>query len=126
MPHPQFVEDVLNIVARIPAGRVMTYGDVAHALGSRAARQVGQILAHYGSTVPWWRVVPASSKPPHGHAAQALEHYKKEGTPIKPGSAPEGYRLRLALARLPYTHKIYDGSLTLHLERDLVDPESYE
>lgn len=117
--HPQFVEDVLRIVEQIPSGHVMTYGDIAHAIGSRAPRQVGQVLAHYGKTVAWWRVVPASGKPPKGHATLALPHYKQEGTPIAPADPPEGYRLRLALARLPFSHEIYDGAFELHRVQDL-------
>ena len=44
-----FVERVLAVVEAIPPGRVMTYGDVAATLGSRAARMVGQIMAYYGA-----------------------------------------------------------------------------
>lgn len=95
----------------------MTYGDVAHALGSRAPRQVGQVLAHYGHAVPWWRVVPVSGKPPHGHAADALIHYREEGTPIIARDTPEHYGLRLSSARLSPTHAIYDGALELQHEQ---------
>lgn len=53
-----FKEQVYKIVASIPQGRVMTYGDVAGAAGQPyAARQVGG-LAHFGPTdLPWHRVV---------------------------------------------------------------------
>lgn len=53
-----FKQRVYNIVAQIPEGRVMTYGDVAALAGSpNAARQVGG-LAHFGPTnIPWHRVV---------------------------------------------------------------------
>lgn len=46
------------LVAQIPTGRVMTYGDIATLCGHpNAARQVGGI-AHYGPTeLPWHRVV---------------------------------------------------------------------
>lgn len=88
----------------------MTYGDIAYSIGSRAPRQVGQVLAHYGHSVAWWRVVPASGKPPKGHSTRALAHYQAEGTPIAPADTPEGYRLRISAARLPYTHKIYDDA----------------
>lgn len=119
--HERFVEDVLRVVEQIPAGRVMTYGDVAHAVGSRAPRKVGQVMSNYGKTVPWWRVVPVSGKPPKGHATLALPHYKSEGTPIAPAAPPEGYRLRLPLARLPFDHQVYEGALQLHLEQDQTD-----
>jgi methylated-DNA-protein-cysteine methyltransferase-like protein len=46
------------VVAQIPRGRVMTYGQLAALCGnSRAARVVGGV-AHYGDpALPWHRVV---------------------------------------------------------------------
>ncbi len=81
-PSDDFVSRVLEVVAEIPAGRVMSYGDVAAAIGSRAARAVGTVMAHYGGDVPWWRVVRASGHPPIDHEARALEYYRAEGTPL--------------------------------------------
>lgn len=54
----QFKERVYALVAQIPAGRVMTYGQIAALCGEpRAAWEVGQI-AHNGPTdLPWQRVV---------------------------------------------------------------------
>ncbi|WP_353987344.1 MGMT family protein [Ruicaihuangia caeni] len=77
-----FTAAVLEIVAAIPAGRVMSYGDIAAALGSNAARRVGQIMAWHGDGLPWWRVVRASGEPPACHEGEALEHYLAEGTPL--------------------------------------------
>jgi alkylated DNA nucleotide flippase Atl1 len=98
-----FVERVLAVVDAIPEGRVMTYGDVAAVLGSRAARMVGQVMAYYGSAVPWWRVVRASGHPAAGHEQQALQHYRAEGTPLLGGRRPDGtrapYRVDLRAAR---------------------------
>lgn len=39
-----FFEDVYNVVEKIPKGQVMTYGEVARAVGSRDARRVGHAL----------------------------------------------------------------------------------
>ena len=47
-PSPDFVEAVLEVVASIPEGKAMSYGDVAAAIGSRAPRGVGQVMAYYG------------------------------------------------------------------------------
>lgn len=49
---------VYSLVAQIPKGRVMTYGQIAALCGSpRAARVVGGI-AHFGpEELPWHRVV---------------------------------------------------------------------
>ncbi|MDA3146371.1 MGMT family protein [Leucobacter sp. UCMA 4100] len=123
MDREAFTDSVLDVVERIPAGHVMTYGDVAFALGSRAARMVGQVLAHHGHAVPWWRVVPVSGKPPHGHAARAREHYERENIPLVEAGPPDGYRLKLALARLPFDHEIYAGALGKHLAADERNPE---
>lgn len=53
-----FKHRVEALVAQIPRGRVMTYGQIAGLCGNaRAARIVGGI-AHYGDpNLPWQRVV---------------------------------------------------------------------
>lgn len=80
--HDDFVSRVLGVVDSIPPGRVMTYGEVAAQLGSRAARAVGQVMARYGSDVAWWRVIRAGGHPPIGHETLALPHYRAEKTPL--------------------------------------------
>lgn len=75
----------------------MAYGDVAAAVGSRAARAVGQVMAYYGSDLPWWRVIRASGQPPLCHDDEALPHYKEEGTPLT--STESGYRINIRIAR---------------------------
>lgn len=54
-----FFERVYDVVARIPPGRVATYGDIAEHVGSRSsARTVGWALnAAVGSGLPCHRVV---------------------------------------------------------------------
>ncbi|MET0990670.1 MAG: MGMT family protein [Glaciihabitans sp.] len=98
-----FVSRVLAVVESIPPGRVMTYGDVAAALGSRAARAVGQTMAYYGADVPWWRVVRASGHPALDHESRALEMFRVEGTALK-WSASGTFRVDLTRAR----HRPYD------------------
>lgn len=53
-----FKNRVYELVAQIPKGKVMTYGDIAVLCGqAHAARIVGG-LAHFGPTeLPWQRVV---------------------------------------------------------------------
>lgn len=94
MPGPSegFVEAVLEVVADIPPGHVMTYGQVAAVLGSRGARVVGQVMARYGDDVPWWRVIRASGKPPVCHEGLALSHYVEEGTPLVGMTAEQALR----------------------------------
>jgi alkylated DNA nucleotide flippase Atl1 len=101
MPGPgeDFIERVLDVVASIPPGQVMTYGDVAASIGSRAARGVGQVMAYYGGDVPWWRVIRASGHPAVDHEARALEYYRAEGTPLLWSRDGHSFRVDLEAAR---------------------------
>lgn len=72
-----FKQRVYDLVAQIPEGRVMTYGQLAALAGAAwAAWEVGQI-AHTGPTdLPWHRVVNkqgglAAGWPNGGRAAHA-------------------------------------------------------
>jgi alkylated DNA nucleotide flippase Atl1 len=82
-----WVEDVLTVVESIPPGRVTTYGTIAETLGRYGARRVGNVMAHYGAGVPWWRVVRADGSLPPSHEGEAGEHYRAEGTPLKPSGS---------------------------------------
>lgn len=59
MPEGPLPQRILACVEAIPYGRVMTYGDVAEYVGTRAVRMVGRVLAIDGGTVPWHRIVRA-------------------------------------------------------------------
>lgn len=49
---------VLEIVNRIPSGKVVSYGQVALMAGTpRGARFVGGVLCFRGENTPWWRVI---------------------------------------------------------------------
>jgi methylated-DNA-protein-cysteine methyltransferase-like protein len=55
-------DKMLRVVARIPRGRVATYGDVAYAAGfPGAARQVAWAL-HASHGLPWQRVIGSNGK----------------------------------------------------------------
>jgi alkylated DNA nucleotide flippase Atl1 len=97
VPDEDFVSRVLSMVESIPEGRVMTYGSVAAAIGSRAARGVGQVMAYYGGDVPWWRVVRASGHPAPDHESRALEYFRAESTPLR-WSASGVFRVDLTTA----------------------------
>jgi len=60
-----FTAEVVHILKSIPAGRVVTYGQVARMAGSpRAARQVVRILHTMSEkhSLPWHRVVNAKGE----------------------------------------------------------------
>ncbi|MFJ6786202.1 MGMT family protein [Streptomyces angustmyceticus] len=80
---PEYAERVLAVAELIPAGRVMTYGDVAEWLEEGGPRQVGRVMALYGGAVPWWRVVRADGRLLPGSELRALAHYRDEGTPLR-------------------------------------------
>ena len=57
---PGYSERVFEIVRRIPAGRVMTYGQLAEILGEGyTARTVGFVMNKADESVPWHRVINA-------------------------------------------------------------------
>ena len=88
---------VLDVVARIPRGKVMTYGDVADYLGQGSGRTVGAVMSRHGGEVPWHRVVQASGRPAEPHVAEALALLEDEGCPVR------GERVALSACR-------WDGS----------------
>lgn len=94
----EYVEAVLAAVNLIPPGKVLAYGDIAELLRSAGPRQVGTVMSHYGSSVPWWRVLRANGDPPACHDARALAHYESEGTPLKQTAAGD-YRVDIKTAR---------------------------
>jgi methylated-DNA-protein-cysteine methyltransferase related protein len=54
----EFNKRVYALVAQIPRGRVMTYGQIAALAGAAwAAWEVGQIANHGPEALPWQRVV---------------------------------------------------------------------
>ncbi|SCL14125.1 MGMT family protein [Micromonospora inyonensis] len=87
MTPEEYVEAVLDLVERIPPGRVMSYGAVADALAERSgrtsARLVGSIMARHGGGVPWHRVVNAAGRLPPGHEREARARLRAEGTPLR-------------------------------------------
>ena len=84
LPTP-YAEQVLDLVARIPPGRVVTYGDVAGAVGG-SALSVGRVMSRFGSGVPWWRVIKAGGLLPPGHEVEAARRLAAERRPV-PGAA---------------------------------------
>jgi alkylated DNA nucleotide flippase Atl1 len=94
-----YADRVLDVVDAIPAGRVMSYGDIAEYLGEGGPRQVGRVLATYGAGVPWWRVIHADGTPAPGHDLAALARYREEGTPLRSAEPP--VRVDMRHARWP-------------------------
>lgn len=61
----QFTERVISIIQSIPAGKVMTYGQIAALAGNpRGARQVVRVLHSMNRShqLPWHRVINAKGE----------------------------------------------------------------
>jgi alkylated DNA nucleotide flippase Atl1 len=95
---PDFAEQVLGVVERIPPSRVMSYGDIAEYLGGGGPRQVGRVMALWGGAVAWWRVIHADGTFLADHEAEALARYQEEGTPLRRAGngTPAGVDMRRA------------------------------
>ncbi|HWH28609.1 MAG TPA: MGMT family protein [Mycobacteriales bacterium] len=89
----EYARAVLDIVDRIPPGKVMSYGDVAELHGRGSARTVGAVMSEHGREVPWHRVVQASGRPAEPYVEKALELLRAEGCPLA------GERVVMAAAR---------------------------
>ncbi|HEU4405291.1 MAG TPA: MGMT family protein [Polyangiaceae bacterium] len=86
---------VLELVATIPPGRVLSYGDVAARVGAPTPREVGEVLQHQGHDVPWWRVLRVDGTcAPHLRDRQ-LALLAAEGAPL----SPTGDAVDMPLAR---------------------------
>jgi len=74
------LERVRGVVAAIPPGSVLAYGEVAARAGLPGrARLVGRILAEDGHELPWHRVLRADGTPAPHLAAEQLARLRTEG-----------------------------------------------
>ena len=77
---PSFLQKVELVVSQIPAGKVMTYGQVAQCIGEGTARLVGMALSSLpkGSSIPWHRVVNAKGGiSPRANPQSSLEQIQR-------------------------------------------------
>ncbi|WP_040950589.1 MGMT family protein [Gorillibacterium massiliense] len=99
-----FTEQVIQIIRGIPAGKVMTYGQVAALAGSpRGARQVVRILHSMSEkyALPWHRIVNAKGQIALQEEDAVLTQcmlLENDGLEIGPGNriSLEIYQYRLA------------------------------
>jgi len=81
-----FFQAVFAVVATIPKGRVVTYGDIARAIGHpNRARFVGFAMRACPDTLPWHRVVMADGTVTGGDYAPVRRALlEREGIPFLP------------------------------------------
>ncbi|GAB94579.1 alkylated DNA nucleotide flippase Atl1 [Kineosphaera limosa] len=93
---------VAAVVALVPPGRVVSYGDVAELLGV-GPRQVGAIMAAGpepgAAQLPWWRVTNAAGTLPVHLLDEAVAHWRAEGTTLRRDN--RGVAIRTRRADLP-------------------------
>ena len=77
----EYDEAVFAVVAMIPAGKVLSYGDIAELLGSGGPRQVGKVMGRGGSEITWWRVIRSNGTLPAALQPVAAGHWAREATP---------------------------------------------
>ena len=77
-------EAVFDVVERIPAGRVSTYGAVGRLVGV-GPRRVARALSQGGGAVPWHRVVRADGSAAEAVRVEQLGLLAAEGVPVRNG-----------------------------------------
>ncbi len=85
-----FDNAIWDIVSKIPAGRVMSYGEVARAAGyPKHARMVSRAMSRSKDLLPWHRVIKADYTIAFDVGSESYEKQKalllNEGVYIKQG-----------------------------------------
>ena len=92
-----FFKAVYAVVARIPEGSVMTYGDIARRIGYPGrARYVGYAMRACPDELPWHRVVRADGSIAGGGFAPVRRALlEREGIPFLPDGRVDLGKCRL-------------------------------
>ena len=95
-----FFKAVYAVVAEIPEGRVMTYGDIAKTIGfPNRARYVGYAMRTCPDDLPWHRVVRADGSIAGGGFAPVRRMLlEREGIPFLEDGRVDMDRCRLCRA----------------------------
>lgn len=72
-------ERVRDVVASIPPGKVLSYGDVAKRAGVSSPRLVGRIMSEDAADLPWHRVLRANGTVAEHLRERQLEALRAEG-----------------------------------------------
>lgn len=81
-----FEDAVVDVLASLEPGEVVTYGEVAAQAGfPGAARAVGTILRTCDLDLPWWRVVGAGGRIRTPHPDQQADLLRGEGILVAGG-----------------------------------------
>lgn len=78
------LDDVRRVVDAVPAGEVVTYGEIAARVGV-GPRQAGRLVGQLDEDSPWWRVVYSDGTPASCHGGTAPVLLRNERTPMCDG-----------------------------------------
>ena len=78
-------EAVFDVVDRIPAGRVSTYGGIGRLVGVGPRRVARALSGGGGGAVPWHRVVRADGTVAEPVRVEQLALLAAEGVPMRDG-----------------------------------------
>ncbi len=94
-----FFQSVYAVVARIPCGKVLSYGDIAKLIGYPCrARFVGYAMRVCPEGLPWHRVVKADGSIAGGDFAPVREMLlRREGVPFLPDGRVDMQKCRAVL-----------------------------
>lgn len=104
----QLAESILDVASMIPSGRVLSYSDVGQLLRACGPRMVGNVLARFGSAVPWWRVIRADGTVYEALQERALARYRAEQTSLSwSARSPGTWRVNMSQALwVPTSHEL--------------------
>ena len=96
-----FFQRVYAVVALIPYGKVLSYGDIAKAIGyPRRARFVGFAMRTCPEGLPWHRVVMADGTITGGDFAPVREMLlRQEGVPFLPDGRVDMQKCRFVISQ---------------------------
>jgi methylated-DNA-protein-cysteine methyltransferase related protein len=78
-----FQQAVVDLVASLQPGEVLTYGEVADEIGRPGSAQaVANVLRHVPG-LPWWRVIPSSGRIYRTHAPRQIPLLRAEGVRVE-------------------------------------------
>jgi alkylated DNA nucleotide flippase Atl1 len=78
-------EAVFDVVERIPAGRVSTYGGIGRLVGVGPRRVARALSGGGGAAVPWHRVVRADGTVAEPVRVEQMARLAAEGVPMRGG-----------------------------------------
>lgn len=89
---PGFRARVVEVIANLQVGEVVSYGDVAGQAGfPGAARGVGAVLAS-SDGLPWWRVVMSDGRLAPGKEREQGRRLRAEGVTVRGGRVAGRHR----------------------------------